>query len=471
MFIRFLFFFISASIISQEIKLPESIGDVFVFFKTYDNKISFLKNNIQYVYKKNKWIKNTLEYNSLNRDSSIVFFKKGFDNIQFKHIEIDSVSHFVLNGGGPVLKLNKNRIERIDNSFEQRNQFGAAVFQHNNQPHMYGGYGFWEWKGYITYYDPLSNQWELCKFDTPLQPSPRWKPLFHKKNEFLYVLGGRSSLKESRNTDDVLKDFFKINLNTKKVELITQEVNSQIPLFSSSFQGFEIRDKKAYVDYSNSSILVLDFDKNAITSYYAEGVFKNKHLNSPVLSAGDSIVFIEQIKNNKSIKFVSFNDIFKNTAETFPIVLVDQNKGYTKYFIILTAAFLIFFLFKIFTYKDYMSNLIAHDFQWLYFQNKKIRITHDQREAIKLLELKGSFTSQELNRLLSPKKSYAKSHLTLLRNNFIEKLNSDFKKLTNSSEPLISSIKNPNDKRQILYKSNQKFSQKESFFRFLFKFS
>ncbi len=118
-----------------------------------------------------------------------------------------------------------------------------------------------------------------------------------------------------------------------------------------------------------------------------------------------------------------------------------------------------------------MRNLIAHDYQWLYFQNKKIRITNDQREAIKLLELKGSFTSQELNRLLSPKKSYAKSHLTLLRNNFIEKLNSDFNKLTNSPEALISSIKNPNDKRQILYKSNQKFSQKESFFRFLFKFS
>ena len=470
MVIRFLFFFISASIISQEIKLPDSIGDEFVFFKTHDNKISFLKNNIQYVYKKNKWIKNTLEYNSSLRDSSIIFFKKGFDNVQFKHIEINSVSHFILDGGGPVLKLNENRIERIDNSVEQRNQFGAAVFQHDNQPHMYGGYGFWEWKDYITYYDPLSNHWELCKFDTPLEPSPRWKPLFHKKNEFLYVLGGRSSIKESRNIDAVLKDFFKINLNTKKVELITQEVNNQIPLFSSSFQGFEIRDKKAYVDYTNSSILVLDFDKNLITSFKTEGMFKNKHLNSPVLAVGDSIVFIEQTKNNKSIKVVSFNDIFKNTSETFPVVLVDQNRGYREYFIILTAAFLVFFLFKIFTYKDYIRNLIAHDYQWLYFQNKKIRITHDQREAVKLLELKGSFNSQELNRLLSPNKAYAKSHLTLLRNNFIEKLNSNFKKLTNNPEPLISSIKNPNDKRHILYKSNQKFSQKESFFSFLFKF-
>ena len=471
MIIRFLFFFISASIISQEIKLPNSLGDEFVFFKTHDNKISFLKNNIQYIYIKNKWTKNTLEYNSSNRDSSIIFFKKGFDNVQFKHIEIDSVSHFVLNGGGPVLKLNKNRIERIDNSVEQRNQFGAAIFQHKNQPHMYGGYGFWEWKGYITYLDSMSNQWELCKFDKPLQPSPRWKPLFHKKNEFLYVLGGRSSIKESRNIDAVLKDFFKINLNTKKVELITQEANSQIPLFSSSFQGFEIRDKKAYVDYSNSSILVLDFDKNLITSFKTEGMFKNKHLNSPVLAVGDSIVFIEQTKNNKSIKVVSFNDIFKNTSETFPVVLVDQNRGYRKYFIILTAAFLVFFLFKIFTYKDYMKNLIAHDYQWLYFQNKKIRITHDQREVIKLLEQKGSFNSQELNRLLSPNKAYAKSHSTLLRNNFIEKLNSDFKKLTNNPEPLISSIKNPSDKRQILYKSNQKFSQKESFFSFLIKFN
>ena len=244
MVIRFLFFFISASIISQEIKLPKSIGDEFVFFKTHDNKISFLKNNIQYVYKKNKWIKNTLEYNSSLRDSSIIFFKKGFDNVQFKHIEINSVSHFILNGGGPVLKLNENRIERIDNSVEQRNQFGAAVFQHDNQPHMYGGYGFWEWKDYITYYDPLSNQWELYKFDTPLEPSPRWKPLFHKKNEFLYVLGGRSSIKESRNIDAVLKDFFKINLNTKKVELITQEVNNQIPLFSSSFRVLKLEIKK-----------------------------------------------------------------------------------------------------------------------------------------------------------------------------------------------------------------------------------
>jgi SpoU rRNA methylase family enzyme len=86
MVIRVLFFFISASLISQEIKLPNSIGDEFVFFKTHDDKINVLKNNIQYVYKKNKWIKNTLEYNSSNRDSSIIFLKKGFDNIQFKHI-------------------------------------------------------------------------------------------------------------------------------------------------------------------------------------------------------------------------------------------------------------------------------------------------------------------------------------------------------------------------------------------------
>ena len=77
MAIRFLFFFVSVSIISQEIKMPNNMGEEFVFFKTHDNKISFLKHNIHYVYEKNKWIKNTLEYNSSYRDSSIIFFNKG----------------------------------------------------------------------------------------------------------------------------------------------------------------------------------------------------------------------------------------------------------------------------------------------------------------------------------------------------------------------------------------------------------
>jgi hypothetical protein len=60
--------------------------------------------------------------------------------------------------------------------------------------YMYGGYGFWSFKNYTTYYDFSSNQWELFRTQSEIQPRSRWKPVYDLKNNKLYVLGGRSSL-------------------------------------------------------------------------------------------------------------------------------------------------------------------------------------------------------------------------------------------------------------------------------------
>ena len=96
-------------------------------------------------------------------------------------------------------------------------------------------------------------------------------------------------------------------------------------------------------------------------------------------------------------------------------------------------------------------------------------ITEDQRKIIKILESKGEFSSLELNNVLSKKKTYVKSHLTFLRQSFIEELNSVYNKLTGNKEDLINSKKNPVDKRQIIYFTGKKISKKASFFQFIFK--
>jgi predicted HTH transcriptional regulator len=73
------------------------------------------------------------------------------------------------------------------------------------------------------------------------------------------------------------------------------------------------------------------------------------------------------------------------------------------------------FVFKLFSYKDYINNLIQYDENWFYFSDKKVRITTEQSQIIKLLERNGEFTSNDLNKIVSKDKKYAKSHLTLLR--------------------------------------------------------
>ena len=125
-------FFLSVFTFSQEYILPNEIGEDFVFFKDNESKIHILKNNIDYVFENNEWRKNILDHNQSYRDSSVVFYAKRFDNISFKAINTDTQTFLVLNGGGPVLQVEKDKIFRIDNSVEQKNQIGAFVFQHNN---------------------------------------------------------------------------------------------------------------------------------------------------------------------------------------------------------------------------------------------------------------------------------------------------------------------------------------------------
>jgi len=470
----FVFFLISLNSQSQEYSLPEDIGDDFVFFKSFDNKIHLLKNNINYVFENKKWVKKTLELAPSKRDSLVVFLKKGFTNTNFKTINFPDKTYFVLNGGGPVLLFDNKSLTRVDNSVEQRNQFGAALFSHENKIFTYGGYGFWTYKDYLTYFDFSSNQWERHKFDTKnnFNPEGRYKPIFHKTKDTLYVLGGKTSFSGNTLIDRDLKDVFIIDFVSNTIKPVNKQINPNLSLLSSSNNGFELDGQKAYLTVDG--ITLFDFKKNQLTvhSPYINGefVFKNKKQNTPLLSFSDSIVFIKEDKNFKTLSFVSEETILKSSKKTTNIFITEKAKiPYKKIIAISFAFFIVIFLFNLFSYKDYLNKFILHDEFWLYFASNKIMITEDQSKIIKILESKGEFSSLDLNSVLSKKKTYAKSHLTFLRQSFVEELNSVYNRLTGGKEDLINSKKNPSDKRQIIYFTGKKISKKASFFQFIFK--
>ena len=470
----FVFFLSSFNSLSQEYPLPKDIGDEFVFFKSFDNKIHLLKNNINYVFENKKWVKKTLQFVPSKRDSLVVFLKKGFNNTNFKTINFPDKTYFVLNGGGPVLTFDNKSLIRIDNSVEQRNQFGAALFLHENKIFMYGGYGFWTYKDYLTYFDFSSNQWERHKFDPKNNfiPEGRWKPVFHKTKDTLYVLGGKSSFSGNTLIDKDLKDVFIIDFVSNTIIPVNKQINPSLSLFSISNNGFELDGQKAYLTVDG--ITLFNFKKNQSTTYSpyinGENVFKHKKQNTPLLSLSGSIVFIKDKQNLKTLSFISKETILKSSKKTTDVFITQEAKiPYKRIIAISSAFFIVIFLFNLFSYKDYLNKFILHDEFWLYFASNKIIITEDQSKIIKILESKGEFSSLELNKVLSKKKTYAKSHLTFLRQSFIEELNSVYNKLTGDKEDLINSKKNPIDKRQIIYFAGKKISKKASFFQFIFK--
>jgi hypothetical protein len=455
-------------IVSQEYALPDNIGENFVFFKDKDSKIHLLKNNIDYVFENKNLNKNILSYGSAVRDSAIIFYKKGFNNTNFKSINTETKTFLILNGGGPVLQIEKDKIIRIDNSVEQKNQFGAAVFEHKNQLHMNGGYGFWTFKEYTTYFDTTTNQWELCVFDPTPKLKPRWKSIFHKTKNNLYVLGGRASIDENQRIDAAIKDVYKIDFQKKSIELFELGFNPQIPITSSSSQGFKINNQKGYLGHL--SIIVFDFENNSVTEYDTAELFKNKAQSTPILSTKDSLLFINNKQGNKTIELVSIQRALQKPLKTVAILNVENTEfSYKKTFAFGTAVLIAVFLYFLFGYKDYINKLVHHDNQWLYYANNKITISDDQSRAIELLEKNGQFSSTELNKIICKNKTYAKSHLTYLRQTFIETLNLNYQNLTGFSEPLISSTKNPEDKRQIIYFAGNKIFKKKSFIEFVLK--
>ena len=461
-------FFLSVFAFSQEYLLPNEIGEDFVFFKDNESKVHILKNNIDYVFENNEWRKNILDHNQSYRDSSVIFYTKRFDNISFKAINTDTQTFLVLNGGGPVLQVEKDKIFRIDNSVEQKNQIGASVFQHNNQLHMHGGYGFWTYKDYTTHFDSSTKQWDLCLFEPSFKINPRWKAIFHKTKNNLFVLGGRATLIENQRIDAVINDAFKIDFTTKKVELLTSELNPEIPLKSSSFEGFNINSQKGYLYRSN--IVAFDFENNTVTEYETKNIFAKKLSNSPVISLKDSLAFIKKTPLGKALEFVSIEKAIKNPLKTVLLFKeAEPEDSFKSIFEIIFATLIVFFLFKLFGYKDYIKKLTLHDGQWLYYSGKKTLIAPEQSKIISLLETNGEFSSLELNNILSKNKKFAKSHLTFLRQQFVERLNKVYQNLTETKTPLLSSKKNPSDKRQIIYFASKKIFKKESFFEYMFK--
>ncbi|MDG1967261.1 MAG: hypothetical protein P8I41_03820 [Flavobacteriaceae bacterium] len=465
----FLFLVIHGFLNAQEYELPSEIDDNFIFFKSTDNKAHVLNNLYDYVFENGKWTKNKLNIRPSVRDSLILFHSKGFNNTNFKVVQSEKKIYFVLNGGGPVLQLKKDSIVRIDNSVEQKNQFGAATFVYKKKMYMYGGYGFWSFKNYTTYYDFSSNQWELFRTQSEIQPQSRWKPLFDLKDNELYVMGGRSSLPENYMTDIILKDLFVIDMDLKTIKNLSTQVNPKTPLlFHSHNNGFLLNNKRAYL--YNNMVTAFDFTNNKFYSYNAKSLFEKKLEGSAILSFSDTLSFVKKIKGVKKLIFLNAGDIEKNFIESLPIILEPVEKSlFRKGAFALLCLFLMGFVYKLFSYKDYINKLIQYDDNWLYFSGNKARINTEQSQAIKLLELKGKFTSTELNKIVAKNKKYAKSHLTLLRKNFIKSLNELFSKLFDSDHLLITSSKLPKDKRLILYTTSKEIFKKDSFLKYMFK--
>ncbi len=413
---------------------------------------------------KSKWEYTPFADNSFKKEINQI---DALNHANFFTIVNSNKLYIVSNGAGPVFIYRNNTFERIDNSSLHKNQFGGARFIYNNKIHIYGGYGFWSFKSFITFFDENISQWDLLYNDSKYTPEGRWKPIYNIINDKLYVLGGRSGAAGSTNQDESFSDVFYFDFIEKEfvsVGKLNPKINPKYTLFSAP----KIDDNILLLN--NAYLTKIDFVNLTFTNYSRGKAFSGVDNKYPSFIDNQKLYYISDLNGEKllnSIDIASIDNEFN--LETFPLIINESKISLTQYvFFGFLIAFVFWIILKIFSFKDFIKGLILYDENNIYFNNNSVLITKNEQSLISYLSEKPFITAPQVNSIISDQQ-FAKSHFTSLRNKLIGDLNEKLFMLTNNKKCIIET-KLPEDNRVKAYKADSSIINKKiSFLNFLFR--
>jgi hypothetical protein len=402
-------FLLTTTLVSQEITIPKNI------IKSYNEQqfiYLFSKNNYFKVDAANYKISEPLEFNN-----------NGFDINNFTPIKIKDVFYFVQNVGGLVLKLNKNNLIRIDNSFTHKMQIASTVFKYKNEIYRYGGYGFFNARELMVKFDFETNEWESVKVNGELIPRARYSNAFSIDENNLTIIGGETIDRYNREKRIRLTDMWQFSFEELKWSFILDSeeilaIDSDAIIFDNKIlfrEGNYLKSLNldSYELSSNNLTNTLIKVSDRFKIHYFDGSFHfvvNRNNGERVLISRTKKELLGTSKSLKSLKnkkLLSINNL-----------------------IITGLLFLV--IITIFLLRRYLNSVILK-INKIKYRNKTVFISEE--EYIVLKEFCRNQNSLENNILqnLVNKDQYERSHNVRRKNNLINTLNSKLQILFNNN--------------------------------------
>lgn len=464
-FILFVFLLCSSSSFSQvNVKIPDSLSS-FLFSKGSDNQVCLITPYGKLAIKDSVFVYE--KFSSLVFSNQINDVGRPLNNGEYRSLVLGEKLHLFHNGGGVVFEELEGSFKRVDNSTLHLNQGSSFYFETGGRLHLYGGYGLWAHKDYITFYDPTVKQWDIKYHNSNYVPAARWKAIGDYAENILYVLGGRTgdsnvALDVDYNLDDVfLYDFnFSTYANLGKAN----------PLLKQTYSNFALpKHNSSLVLITSEKITYISFEKNEIVENIVPNEFLSHNSRFPYFVIDNTLYYISGFDGLYVKSFDLTNlDSIETQKNTFPLIDVSTESKPLK--IVLTGFIVLVFLWllmKLFVFQDIIKGLILYDKNGIYYKKKFISMNPIEIQFIQLLSSEPFVSASMLNEILS-NKEYSKSHLTELRDKFILNLNAKIESLTGEKDGIYET-KHLEDKRIKGYKANSSFKKKINFFAHLFK--
>ena len=151
------------------------------------------------------------------------------------HILDKEPIHFVEINGGKVYQLNNDTIQRIDNSYTHKMTWDSNLFTYNDTIYRYGGYGFWTTNNKLTFYDTVTNEWQIISSVNGIYPKGSCSSFYKILNDKLYIIGGEKVNPEDLNQRINNDEIWSFDFKAKKWENIGL-LNQNIKYSNNSFE-------------------------------------------------------------------------------------------------------------------------------------------------------------------------------------------------------------------------------------------
>ena len=457
--------FFNFSLCQIQLPVSDSVTN-YLFAKSEKGKLSIITTNGIFELNNNSW--DYFEFLSSSFKQEIKEIGVEFSHKEYLSVSTSNDFYLVSVGAGPVFKKDGNQFIRIDNTSLHRNQVWGSFFVYNNKIHIYGGYGFWSFKDYITFYDPNIKQWDIVYNNSTYIPKGRGKAIsLISPDDKLYVLGGstissQSAMYSTDNDDLFYFDFIKKEF----VDLgkISEPLTSKHTLFTLP----SINQSSFLVE--NDSIIKFDFNDMSYSSFKSDSIKPNIDNKFPTFIVDEKIFYMSGNNGLKNLDYIDLNSLDKSvfTTSTFPIISEKRDNSIDNILIGLLGVTLFWIILKLFLYKDHIKALLLFDEKAIYFKNNSVEISIKEKKFIKLISENNFISAPQINKIISSK-NYSKSHLTSIRNEFISDINSKLHQLTGNKTSVIET-KHPDDNRIKAYKTDiNSFKPKTSFIKFVFE--
>ncbi len=416
--------------------------------------------------------------------SDVKALPEDFFEFEFAYNNEKNVLRFWDRGVGRVFEVEPETfsVKRIDQSHTHKNQFKHQPFIKEGDIYAFGGYGYWIWKNYITYYNSKLQEWSVQNVNPESRvPSARvpYAGSYSSSLNKLFVYGGNIPSQEQRADDQYTAKKFSNDIwsfsfadnSWQKIAELGQSHRFYDPSSLVRIQRVNGISGSAYSNKSNiwyiptinedtSDELVFLTPVNTATgqvgkSFLLPSIESNQIVPTNFLfnrSSGDLIVVgIKKVTDRVEypVEIIRISEDSLLSELQFPSSEEDGSWVYVLLFILLAGLTGAYYLKKRSQQKvnspkekELLSEEGIQQIQWL---------KSDEKLLLKyLFENQGFLESMKIDEAVWPDiDNY--DYRRKLRNDTINSINKKFRNRLAVESDIITRMKDPDDKRRYLY--------------------